>query len=613
MTKALALGTLTFFLTTSAFAEATRPLVHPPLAIKMTKGQMPTLLKTAIEKKMVGLDLENAATKKRALALAKEYIDLRHGGWSKTRMQAWFDACEKDMSSRDPNPYCRIEQERQARSENPASHSVREERRQIAQLIREEKFESLKGRDYQNVYSSLSQVGDVDSLMPLAKKVSGIKSCKAMPATLPTALGYKLEEKFPDKDAVELAKTLYRRGSDCDSKDLAVGTASFRLGLILMWQNKYDEIDTLMQKVEAAPDASQYHARARYWRYQAAVVLKDEAAQKKAKEAILATNPMTFQNLAVNGGDESMMAKVVSKEMPVLWTRSLVRPDLNGILRGAEALERLGSTDLAAEVLDRSTTDLATIEPEVRLYAATFCNRIGYALPKFKILTSLFSDSPKYVTASTMELMFPLWYVDLVRSKQQEVDPLLILSLMRQESAFNPQAMSGVGARGLMQVMPTTARMIQKVTKAQLLKPEVNVAIGTKYFLKRLNQFGGDVELTLAAYNAGAGRVDQWLKRYPTDNKMLFLDFIPFRETRDYVSSILRNYYWYTRLYAPAAEAVALETGKIQSHGNGKVQAIMSANAGLAARLITDASSTTSEALAGATTGRKPAAQQPAN
>ncbi|MDN8867430.1 transglycosylase SLT domain-containing protein, partial [Staphylococcus aureus] len=85
----------------------------------------------------------------------------------------------------------------------------------------------------------------------------------------------------------------------------------------------------------------------------------------------------------------------------------------------------------------------------------------------------------------------------------------------------------------LMQVMPTTARMIQKVTKSQLLKPEVNVAIGTKYFLKRLNQFGGDVELTLAAYNAGAGRVDQWLKRYPTDNKMLFLDFIPFRETRE--------------------------------------------------------------------------------
>lgn len=622
MTKALALGSLavflttsSLFLTTSALAEATRPLIHPPMAIKVTKGQMPTLLSTAIEKKTVGLDLENAATKKRALTLAKEYIELRRGGWSKAKMQSWFDACEKDMGARDPNPYCRIEQERQTHSENPASKSVRDERRQIAELIREEKFDALQGREYQNVYSSLSQVGDVEALVPLAKKVAGIKSCKSMPAALPAALGYKLEEKFPDKEIVELAKTLYRRGSECGGKDLAGGTASFRLGLILIWQNQFSEIDALMQKVEASADASQYHPRARYWRYQAAVASKNETAQKTAKDAILSSNPMTFQNLAINGGDEQMMAKVVSKEMPMIWTRSLIRPDLNGILRGAEALERQGSAQLAAEVLDRSITDLATIEPEVRLYTAAFCNRIGYALPKFKILTSLFADAPKFVTASTMELMFPLWYVDLVRSKQQEVDPLLILSLMRQESAFNPQAMSGVGARGLMQVMPATARMIMKVSKNQLLTPDVNVTVGTKYFLKRLNQFGGDVELTLAAYNAGAGRVDQWLKRYPTDNKILFLDFIPFRETREYVSAILRNYYWYTRLYAPetatGATAVALETGKIQTQNSGRVQAILNANAGFAARLITDASGVTSGVASGAvsktTSGRKPA------
>ena len=78
------------------------------------------------------------------------------------------------------------------------------------------------------------------------------------------------------------------------------------------------------------------------------------------------------------------------------------------------------------------------------------------------------------------------------------------------------------------------------------------------YLRKRLAQYNGDVELTLAAYNAGFSRVDDWKRRYPTENRILFLDLIPFRETRDYVSSILRNYYWYTKLYGTDA-VVALQ------------------------------------------------------
>ncbi|RYZ76613.1 MAG: hypothetical protein EOP05_04490, partial [Proteobacteria bacterium] len=441
MTKALAIGALSFLLTTHADAEATRPLLRPPTAIKVTKGQMPIPLKTAIEKKTVGLDIEDAKTRKAALAQAKEYVELRSGGWSKAKMQAWFEACEHNMAAKEPNPFCRIEQERQAplASSSSKSSELRQNKRDIADAIRDGKYDKVQGFDYQTVYSSLSQIGDSQSILPFAKKVAETKNCKNLPAAVPAALGYKLEELFPAPEVVELAKTLYRKGSDCGVNEptasLATGTASFRLGLILIWQKQFSEIDGLMKRVEASAEASMYHPRARYWRYQAAINSKNDDARKTAKESILASNPMSFQNLAVNGDDEMMMSRVISNEMPSIWTRSLVRPDLNSILRAAEALERVGNAHLAAETLDRSTSDLATIEPEVRLYAAAFCNRIGYSLPKFKILTSLFADSPKLVTASTMELMFPLLYVDLVRSKQTEVDPLLILSLMRQESA----------------------------------------------------------------------------------------------------------------------------------------------------------------------------------
>ena len=73
--------------------------------------------------------------------------------------------------------------------------------------------------------------------------------------------------------------------------------------------------------------------------------------------------------------------------------------------------------------------------------------------------------------------------------------------------------------------------------------------IGTQFFSKMLERFDGNVEFALAAYNAGPERVDEWRKRYPVSDRLLFLDLIPFKETREYVASIARNYYWYTRLY----------------------------------------------------------------
>jgi soluble lytic murein transglycosylase len=251
-------------------------------------------------------------------------------------------------------------------------------------------------------------------------------------------------------------------------------------------------------------------------------------------------------------------------------------------------LIRAGAPNLGAEMVDRNAGEIATLEPEARLYVAVLMSRIGYSLPAFKVLTALFQDVPRMISQSTMRVFFPLAYYEIVKAKQAQVDPLLLLSLIRQESAFNKEAHSSAGARGLMQVMPATARSVASMRAKTLFDPFTNVKIGTKFFMKRLGDFDGDVELTLAAYNAGANRVEQWRKRYPTTNKMLFLDFIPFRETREYVSSILRNYYWYVKLYSPSVIGGVPEGSKI-SVVDTKVLAIMNANAGAAA-MLTNAS-----------------------
>lgn len=577
------LGALTLTFTTPAPAEATRPLVHPPVVLKLSALNMPVALERVMQKKTTGLDLEDKKIRAIALEKAKEYVDIRRGTWERARIEAWLTECEKSIGKKSLSPFCKSELERTSDDEpNRLPSEIRAERQDMAEKIRAGEFAKLEGKSYPDVMQALGQIGDAPAVRPIADKIAQTKAC--VPSALSSSVGFKLEELFPDQEAVELVKTLYKKSADCGS-DYAAGQSAFRLGLIAVWQNKCTDVEPLMKKVETIPDASQFHARAKYWRYHCAGVAKNEKTKSEVRESLVTQNPMSFQNLAVNGSDTAMMNRVMrTEEAQTVLFRSVVRPDLNEIIRSAEALEKIGESTLAGEFLDRSVADLNTMEPETRLYVAALLDRMTITLTKFKIMSSLFQDAPRLVSRGTMQMMFPLQFSAIVKSQAKDIDPLLILSLMRQESAFNASAVSLVGARGLMQVMPATARSIASVRAARLFDPKTNVDVGTKYLEKRLMQYRGDVELTLAAYNAGAGRVDRWMKRYTTDNKMLFLDFIPFRETREYVSSILRNYYWYVRLYGPdEAKIAATEAKKVQVAPQTKVQAIMSANAGFVA------------------------------
>lgn len=567
---------------TGAPAEAIRPLVRPAPALKNVRLAIPFTYEELSKKEITGLDLEDNATRKAALQQARDYIDYRRGRLPAVRAIAWRAECERNLGTLKETALCRYEIDRASSTRSRKTPVARTERDRLADALRNSKFEQATGADFSTVIRAVSSLGDAQASVPVAQRLVSMDTC--VPSTVSSALGYKIEELFPAPESVDLTKKLYRHASRC-GKDSASAQAAFRLGLILIWQHQCIEIKDLMAQTESISDGSQFHARAKYWRHYCAQKLGDEEGKIDAKNALIKDHPFSFQNLSVNGGEEVTVKSFLKSEDPFVSVRSLVRPDLNGLIRATEALVKEGSNEIASEVLDRSVRDLEGLEPEVRMYSAVLLHRIGFALPKFKILTGLFQDSPKMISTSTLKMYFPLWYFDVVRAKQDRIDPLLIISLIRQESAFNKDARSIVGARGLMQVMPATARMVASVRARSLSDPDTNIGVGTKYFQKRLEQYSGDVELTLAAYNAGAGRVDQWVRRYPTDNKMLFLDFIPFRETRDYVSSILRNYYFYVRLYGNApVEAAALAEGvkvaaPVPKH-EAKVQAILSANAG---------------------------------
>ena len=129
----------------------------------------------------------------------------------------------------------------------------------------------------------------------------------------------------------------------------------------------------------------------------------------------------------------------------------------------------------------------------------------------------------------------------------RDIDPYIILSLIRQESAFNPSARSRVGARGLMQLMPETAkRIIRKLPSQALHNPQTNLKVGIRYFIKLYQKYNKNLIYTLAAYNAGENRVKRWRRQYFKNHSMLHvIEAIPFKETNLYVKLILRNLFFY--------------------------------------------------------------------
>ncbi len=155
------------------------------------------------------------------------------------------------------------------------------------------------------------------------------------------------------------------------------------------------------------------------------------------------------------------------------------------------------------------------------------------------------------------ELLFPLPYrAELTAdARRRGLDPFLVAGLVRQESEFNPGAVSHSHAYGLTQVLPGTGRQfartagVGRVTARVLIQPAANLKIGTAILRSTLDQNGGNLEQTLASYNAGPNKVAEWLTWNTYREPAEFVESIPYFETREYVQAVLRNAEMYRRLY----------------------------------------------------------------
>ncbi|MBR8827756.1 MAG: transglycosylase SLT domain-containing protein [Gomphosphaeria aponina SAG 52.96 = DSM 107014] len=152
--------------------------------------------------------------------------------------------------------------------------------------------------------------------------------------------------------------------------------------------------------------------------------------------------------------------------------------------------------------------------------------------------------------------LFPFPYYDDIRkfATEHQVNPLLVISLIRQESTFEWNARSTVGATGLMQIMPATGEWAASEINLQgysLTNPEDNINLGSWYLNHTHQQYNNNSLLAVASYNAGPGNVSSWVKKYGFDDPDVFVENIPFPETQGYVEAVFSNYWNYLRIYNP--------------------------------------------------------------
>jgi soluble lytic murein transglycosylase len=241
--------------------------------------------------------------------------------------------------------------------------------------------------------------------------------------------------------------------------------------------------------------------------------------------------------------------KVTLSELPV--------DDLH--LQKAELLGNGGLIDFAVRELQAAASaDGGNWGPAETAQLYTDTGHYDRAIEVMKhSVPSYFAVDIPTLPRAYWEALFPRpYWSDLKRySAANRLDPYLVASLIRQESEFNPLAVSRANAVGLMQLLPKTGKVVahqeelKRYNPTELFTPAVNLQLGTRYFRGMVDKFGGSFEHALAAYNAGSDRVEEWMGQGQYRDSPEFVESIPFTETRDYVQAILRNASVYKQLY----------------------------------------------------------------
>ncbi len=408
----------------------------------------------------------------------------------------------------------------------------------------------------------------------------------------------RLERRFP-KDS-RSAEVLWMRAFDDEmngKRDTALGAyrriardfpqharsgeAMLRSGLILLRRGEPAPAAAALAELRLARKSGRLTGAARYWEGKSRLAAGDTAAAFVAWRHLAGEHP--FGHYGHLGREELLLRNALPDSLA--WGRMLNRAEgdalrtwLDGAMPGApvpaegtgesrylpvSALFGFGLDTLAVLTLQaRVNAAPGALRP---LYeAAILCREAGFDFEAYRFGLRLADRLPleqwPSAPVAVLRLFYPPSYDDLVRpvAEQAGVPPRLVLALIKQESGFDPRAVSRVGARGLMQLMPATgSEQARKEGMTgfhpdSLFDPAVNVRLGVAYLRDVLRRHDGDVAVALARYNAGPTAVERWMPRLRGRPIEDIAEDIGYAETREYVKRVGANWKTYRVLWDDA-------------------------------------------------------------
>jgi soluble lytic murein transglycosylase len=352
------------------------------------------------------------------------------------------------------------------------------------------------------------------------------------------------------------------------------GEALFRAAIDRIAAHDYPVAAALLDRLLAMPDEAKgcCGGRGPYFRARVAQLSGDAAGARERYAAVVATQPLTFYMMlaaarlrAIDPSAAREALRAAADQEPDAPFLAQDHPELASpsFDRFARLLE-VGDLDAARREVAIGKLAADGVDPDVLWTVAWAYDRagapdLGHAFSRAR-LVDFRGHWPAGRWRLPWQVAYPRAWDALVtrESAASGIPAPLTWSIMREESAYNPDAKSGAGAIGLMQLMTGTARQMAAgtplvVDDASLRRPDVSIPLGARLLSKMRASFQANPALAVAAYNSGSGPVRHWLDERGTDDFDLFVERIPYEETRNYVKRALTSEVAYAYLYAPGA------------------------------------------------------------
>ncbi len=377
------------------------------------------------------------------------------------------------------------------------------------------------------------------------------------------------------KRDLDQANRFYRKMADRFSSGRRVTRAHWRVAWHHYRKRNHDRALALFTEHLRRFPRSPHRPAALYW---TARIREDSGDPAQARSIYRAITELFSNHYYAHRSRERLAGN-----RPAKADQDALEPTLSGILDGFKRRNASRFSSDAAQVpglpgrlsarvrtlgliqmFEAAAGELLRTSPNTRgtqLQAAMLLHRGGHYRASTSHLQQLFpgfvyrpfATLPREIWRMLLPIQYAPFFAE--EARKHGLDPYLLVALVRQESAFDPRAVSAAQARGLMQLIPPTAKRVARQLRLgrfsidQLFRPRLNIRLGSQYLADRLAQFEGDIDRAVASYNAGPDPVTLWLGEGDYREPAEFVENIPFTETRNYVKILHRNYRLYKRLY----------------------------------------------------------------